>query len=361
MKTQPYVIKNVSMKRDQDRLTITLNKAKSSNYQLFMGIKPKLEAINQSVARSSTGKFEIKLPIEQLPKYFVITGPDFRTNIFSERVLPLSHAINVRDMGGYETNDGRFTKWGLLFRGDQLTKIDSSEVALLERYGLKTLVDYRSAHERKVHPNQVLGTVLTIYNCDPHSSFSEAAADVVDLRGENEKLVQSLKDGKVDPKFINDRGDNVVLSYQKLVTASPAQKAYGRFLHACNDFEQVPIFHHCRGGKDRTGFASMLILLLLNVKEEEIVKDYMITKPIRKERNQLKYNLYHELVDKKEYLDYLMAMIDTREKYVQAALDKIKELYSTPEQYFIQHFNFTAAEIAQIRDFYLEEGVQLNE
>lgn len=358
---QPYVIKNVMMQRDQDQLLINLNKFQNQELRLLMGSKPTLTAINQQVAKSEQGKFKISLPVNQLPQYFVIEGEYFRTNIFSERVLPLTHAINVRDLGGYETNDGRFTKWGLLFRGDQLTNIDQDEVALLERYGLKTLVDYRSAHERKVHPNQTLGTVLTIYNCDPHSSFSQAAADVVDLQGENKKLVQALKNGEVDPKFINDRGDNVVLSYQELVTSVLAQKAYGRFLHACADPEQVPIFHHCRGGKDRTGFGSMLLLLLLNVKDEEIVKDYMLTKPIREQRNQLKYNLYRQLVDKKEYLDYLMAMIDTREKYVRAALTKIRESYGTPEQYFIQHFHFTAAGIEQIRDFYLEKGVQLDE
>ncbi|WP_162887548.1 tyrosine-protein phosphatase [Bombilactobacillus bombi] len=361
MDKQPYVINNISMQRKGDQLKISLLNSEQQNYQLFMGDAPNINAIQEQVAKSSSGNFTINLPITELPKYFMVKAEKFQTNIFSERVLPLENAINVRDMGGYQCNDGRYTKWGILFRGDQLSKINENDINILEKYGIKTIVDYRSSHERKIHPNKSLATVLTIFNCDPQSSFSEAAANVVDLHSENVKLVQSLENGEVDSKFINDKGENVVLSYQKLVTSKPAQKAYGQFLHACANPNNVPLFHHCRGGKDRTGFASMLILLLLNVKEEEIVKDYMLTKTIRQERNQLKYNQYRELVDKKEYLDYLMAMIDTREKYIQAAIDKIKELYGSVDQYMIKHFDFTKEEIERMRDFYLEEGVEIND
>ena len=84
----------------------------------------------------------------------------------------------------------------------------------------------------------------------------------------------------------------------------------------------------------------------------------MLTKEIRKKRNQLKYELYSELVQKKSYLDYLMAMIDTRESYIKAAISKIYELYGTSENYFQKHFGFTKEEINSARDFYLEEGAQ---
>ena len=51
-----------------------------------------------------------------------------------------------------------------------------------------------------------------------------------------------------------------------------------------------------------------------------------------------------------------MAMIDTRESYIKASINKIYELFGTPENYFQQHFKLTMAEIDHARDFYLEKG-----
>ena len=358
MKKQPYILPNIYMKRDGKQLTIKLQNENSGPYQLLMGDVPEVKHIQNVVAESSTGDFTIKIARKDLPKYYIIKSAEsgFATNIFAERVIPLENAINIRDMGGYAAKDGRFLKWGVLFRGDQLSKLNDSDQQILTNYNLQTIVDYRSPHERQFHPNKYLPTVLEILNCDPQSSFSEAAANVVDLKGENEKLVQSLENGEVPEKYINDRGENVIESYEDLVTSPIAQKSYGRMLKAVVRREALPLLHHCRGGKDRTGFGSMLILLLLNIKEEDIVRDYMLTKIIRKERNQLKYDLYHKLVQKKSYLDYLMAMIDTRESYIKAAINKIYELFGTPENYFQQHFKLTMAEINRTRDFYLEKG-----
>ncbi|WEV71054.1 tyrosine-protein phosphatase [Lactobacillus sp. ESL0785] len=359
MKEQPYILPSIYMKRDSNRLTIKLLNAKQDSYQLLVGSNPNNNEISNVLAISDTGEFQVDIPRETLPKYFIIKAKNgFSTNIFAERVIPLNNAINVRDMGGYEANDGRFLKWGILYRGDQLSKLDKIDQQILTNYNLRTLVDYRSPHEREYHPNKFIPTILQVLNCDPQSSFSEAAADVVDLKGENEKLVESITSGKVPQKYLNDRGENVIASYEDLVTSPVAQKAYARMLKAVIRKENLPLFHHCRGGKDRTGFGSMLILLMLNIKDEDIIKDYLLTKTIREERNQLKYDLYHQLVQKKSYLDYLMAMIDTRESYIKAAINKIKVDFGTSNNYFQKHFGLTMTEINQARDFYLEEGIQ---
>lgn len=361
MKKQPYILHNIKMKRDGEIVTIELCHTKQQRtYELLAGNTASVTGINTKLATSSNGIFQIKVPRTGLPQYFIIKSEngDFSTNLFTERVLPLNNAINIRDMGGYESKDGRFLKWGLLFRGDQLSKLDKNDIEVLTQYNFKTIVDYRSPHERQYHPNKFLSTVVQVLNCDPQSSFSEAAANVVDLRGENEKLVQSIKNGEVPNKYLNDRGENVIESYQDLVTSPVAKQAYGRMIKAVCCKENLPLFHHCRGGKDRTGFGSMLILLLLNIKDEDIIQDYMITKTIRKDRNQLKYDLYRELVQEKSYLDYLMAMIDTRKSYIKAAIDKIYDLFDTPENYFQKHFGITMDEINNVRNFYLEEGTQ---
>lgn len=353
---QPYTIPGVRVKRVDDELIITLESAEGSDYQLYAGDRPVYENINRIAAVSDNGMFHVKLPAEQGPYYFTVKAENFQTNLFSERVLQLEQAINVRDMGGYETEDGRYLKWGLLYRGDQLSKLEPGDVAMLERIGLASIVDYRSVHECAVNPNREIGTVKHVFLCDPQSSFSESAANAIDLHSENVKLVKALENGEVEKKYINGSGEKVILSYRDLVTSEAAKNAYGRFLHACADPANLPLLHHCRGGKDRTGFGSMLILLLLGVKREQIIEDYILTGIIRTARNQLKYEQYRELTKNSDYLDYLMSLIETRREYMEASMDRIAELYDSVDEYMIRHFELTKEQIESMKSIYLEEG-----
>lgn len=156
---QPYTIPGVMIKREEDDLIITLETEKASRCRLHIGSKPDMKAIGRAVAGSEDGSFRVNLPVEKGPYYFMIQADGFRTNLFSERVLQLKEAINVRDLGGYETNDGKFVKWGLLYRGDQLSKLDPEDIAVLEKHEVKSIVDYRSAHECTINPNKQINTV----------------------------------------------------------------------------------------------------------------------------------------------------------------------------------------------------------
>jgi protein-tyrosine phosphatase len=40
-----------------------------------------------------------------------------------ERLIALDGAVNFRDLGGYATNDGRRTRWRVLFRADGLGEL----------------------------------------------------------------------------------------------------------------------------------------------------------------------------------------------------------------------------------------------
>ena len=60
------------------------------------------------------------------------------------RHLPLEGALNVRDLGGYETADGRTTQWRRFLRADGLHELaDSARDELLD-LGLRTVVDLRT-------------------------------------------------------------------------------------------------------------------------------------------------------------------------------------------------------------------------
>ena len=49
------------------------------------------------------------------------------------------------------------------------------------------------------------------------------------------------------------------------------------------------VLFHCIGGKDRTGFLSMLLLLLANVDKWTIIENYIVSYDFIKERKKIKY------------------------------------------------------------------------
>lgn len=58
----------------------------------------------------------------------------------NNRVLPFEGVLNFRDMGGYESMDGRKVKYGLFFRSAELTGMTAKDVELFTSLGIKTIL-----------------------------------------------------------------------------------------------------------------------------------------------------------------------------------------------------------------------------
>ena len=71
--------------------------------------------------------------------------------------LPFAGCENVRELGGYRTQDGRKVKHGVFFRGPALCDIRLPEDrALFASLGIRTVLDLRSESERRNAPDPVL-------------------------------------------------------------------------------------------------------------------------------------------------------------------------------------------------------------
>lgn len=352
---QQKIINHVSISRIDEWINIAIDNPGKKSIELFMGKKPDYEYIDQLAAESTANLFVLLLPAAKGPYYFYYRLDGQNSYIFSERVIPLQGAINVRDMGGYETVDGRLVKWGKLFRGDQLSKLTEQDIRLLEALNIKTIVDYRSQHEQSINPNKSIGTVKKVFHYDPQSDFSEAAASAVDLEDENEKLIAGLKAGVVPENYINGKGLKVIESYRNFVLNPVCREAYKNVVSVYVNPDAAPVLQHCRGGKDRTGFGSMLILLLLGVKLEDVIYDYTLTGALRQERNTLKLGHYQQLTDNEDYIAYLMSLIETRAEFINESIRTINEEYGGIEAYALTMYGITSNDIETMKFVYLEE------
>ncbi len=180
--------------------------------------------------------------------------------------LDLQGAVNVRDVGGLPTVDGRTTRPRVLVRADNLQDLTDSDVArLLDEVGVRTVVDLRSTGEVHLEgPTPLEGRVahhrLTLIPEEPGEPD----------RAEVERAVPSFADrsaragdGPTDMTgyylgYLEDRPDNVAQALR--VLADPASGA---------------VLVHCAAGKDRTGTVVALALSLAGVTRDAVVADYV--------------------------------------------------------------------------------------
>ena len=81
-------------------------------------------------------------------KTALITGSDPSMTKHTEhvRALDVEGAYNVRDLGGYETRDGRMTRWGEYLRSDTLANLSPA--------GVNTLLELRHPKHHRPAPQQ---------------------------------------------------------------------------------------------------------------------------------------------------------------------------------------------------------------
>ena len=77
-----------------------------------------------------------------------------------ERHIALDGQPNFRDVGGYETTDGRTVRWGEVYRSGELPRLSDDDVAKLEELEIHTVVSFLTEKEIEARgpdrlPNEV--------------------------------------------------------------------------------------------------------------------------------------------------------------------------------------------------------------
>lgn len=177
--------------------------------------------------------------------------------------IELEGAVNVRDLGGLPTQDGRRTAGGRLLRADNLQELSPSDVAKLVRgIGVTTVVDLRSSNELESEGPAPLDAVAGVRHVH-HPVLPEAGSttDVV-----AEALLTKANHDKSrypdDPVcghylgYLEDRPDQIVAALRSIAHSEGAALV------------------HCAAGKDRTGVVVALALTVAGVRLEDVVEDY---------------------------------------------------------------------------------------
>ena len=178
--------------------------------------------------------------------------------------VTLQGAVNVRDVGGLPTVDGRTTRAGVLLRADNLQGLTAADVRdLTGRIGVRTVVDLRSTGERRLEgPGPLAGTDVVHHHLSLIPEYPGGAdkADVDRAIPDRPTRAGSERNDmtRYYIGYLEDAPDNVASALRVL-----ADDAAG------------PTVVHCAAGKDRTGVIVALALSLLGVPRSEVVADYV--------------------------------------------------------------------------------------
>jgi len=200
-------------------------------------------------------------PFEGRP-YFEIAVPGGDSIVVAERLLPFDGAEHFRDLGGYRTTDGHRVRWGRAYRSGQLAHLSDDDVQALEALGVRLVVDFRSDMEREHEPDRLPTDPA------PRTVHAPIVTPGVDPHEIREKLLSGDLDGLDLDGWLVDGNRRFVTEFAE---------HYRRMFEEILAIESAPFVVHCTGGKDRAGMASALILLALDVPEEDVMKDFLLT------------------------------------------------------------------------------------
>ena len=174
------------------------------------------------------------------------------------RIIEFEACFNFRDLGGYQTTDGRSVRWGRLFRADALHRLTDDDLTKFHALGLRTVIDLRSTKEIDDFGSlRVRGDQIEFHRIP--------MIDVVDLRA-------------VRARQTSEQLEDPVVVYQRIFGTG---LAVVRALEVVSGPDRLPALFHCTAGKDRTGILAAMILDLLGVPDEVIIADYQLTDEAR--------------------------------------------------------------------------------
>lgn len=284
----------------------------------------------------------------------------------NKQSIGLSGIHNARELGGYPAADGRTVRQGVLLRSARLSDSTDDDLRRLkEIYHLAKIIDFRSDEEKNGSPEIAMFTGSTSPDPDPAiEDVRYIHLPVLDLQKQMAETNEWAKKHGIE--HISDLiqmltimmesgfvGDEL---YIRFLEDDCGRQSYKRFFRELIWLDEGrAVLFHCTQGKDRTGVAAMLILSALDVPEEVIIKDYMLTNiynkdKIAKERKMLESfgELSSEKIER-----YLMAMDKVFESTMTSVIAHLKEQYGSVKDFIINELGVSDTEIEMLKDKFL--------
>lgn len=184
----------------------------------------------------------------------------------SDRHVPLDGESNFRDLGGYDTVDGRTVRSGQVYRSGRLVELTDPDVLRLGELGVRTVVNFVTDDDREAYgedrvPEGVDSVPLPI-DSDTATRLTHEA--ITALHSGNFAALPPQLNPEIHRLLVHD-----------------GAASYRRLIELAADPHRRPLVFHCSHGVHRTGTGAAILLTLLGVPWETVRTDYLLSNTYR--------------------------------------------------------------------------------
>lgn len=241
--------------------------------------------------------------------------------------LHFEKVANARDLGGLTGAGGRRLRSGRQLRSGNPGLASADDIARLRALSLDLVVDFRSPGEKSAEESG-FGQV-----------FHWVATPVLEGSMAMGELLPRLRTATA-----REMDDFMLQVYRDFPLKY--QEAFGGFMKHAEAGRSM--LYHCTAGKDRTGFATLLLLSALGVAPDVIEANYL-------ESNRWNAAFIQGVLQKMAPLgiaaEVMMPLLEVKPAYLQASLQAIEEGWGSVPAYV---GTALGVEAEQLRAHYLE-------
>ena len=244
----------------------------------------------------------------------------------------LATAPNFRDIGGYRTRDGHQVRRGLVWRSDQMNLLSEADLAAIAALHPSAIADLRTETERTREPDRLPAGARYVV-------LDVAADSTQSLGGDMRLTMAQIAQGKGEALLVE--------ANREFVTLPSARKSYAELVRLMIAADG-PVVYHCTAGKDRTGWATAIVLTLLGVPRETIMQDYLLSNQRLAAKNTA---ILGGLAKSRSTLDpaFLEPVLTVKPAYIEAAFAEVDRSYGSFDAYATKGLGLTRREIAALR------------
>ncbi|KAI3592574.1 Protein tyrosine phosphatase [Cupriavidus sp. U2] len=223
--------------------------------------------------------------------------------------LDLETIANARDLGGLTGHAGRRIRQNKLYRSANPALGCAADLDKLHALQLDIVVDFRSSGE-KSPGEQAFG-----------ERFAWLAVPVLDGAMSMDVLLPRLRASNAAQMhgFMLDVYRDFPVRYRD---------AFRTFLRHAEAGKTL--YYHCTAGKDRTGFASLLLLGALGVSQDDIVANYLESNHWNQRFNE---KMLAGVAQIGVTAEAMLPLLEVRPEYIEASMDAITATYGGLERF----------------------------
>lgn len=258
--------------------------------------------------------------------------------------LSLKTMPNLRDFSAYKTTDGKRIKPKTLYRSECPQGASEQDFkALFSTNGLNigAVIDLRNSYE-------ITRDQYKIEN--PAVNYTHI--DIADIEYLKTIFFTKGMDGFFELHDTQGFDKAVLELYAQYASNAHIKNMLRQFFDILLSPKTNIALFHCVSGKDRTGMASVILMMMLGFSRSDIITDYLLSNVKLLSQNLEKFEKARKAGKDSEYVKKLQRITIVNPQNLTVFWEAMQKQYPT-EQAFFDSFGMTGQKIEQLKQKYL--------